>query len=374
MTGADTGRHTVGIIGVGVISGVYLRTLAQHPRIDLVAVADLDMPRAATVAAAHGDTVALTVDDLLADDTIATVLNLTVPLAHEDIGRRAIAHGKNMYVEKPLTATLAGAEPLLAAAAAAGTAVGCAPDTVLGTGIQTARRAVETGLIGRPTSAIATWISPGHEFWHPNPDFYYLPGGGPLLDMGPYYLTSLVQLLGPVVAVSGAASRSRAERVIASGPRAGQRVPVEVATHVTGILEHGDGALSTVTVSFDGFRSTARPIEVHGEAGSLLLPDPNAFSGPVEHTAPGVEGWRTLDPSAGYVGADRGIGLLDMLGAAGDGVPANRASGQLAAHVLEVMMTLLAAADEGRRLPISSRPAVPSLVPLTAAETWRGAA
>ncbi len=374
MSGASTARHTVGIIGVGVISGIYLRTLAAHPRIELVAVADLDIERAAAVAHAHPGTHALTVDELLAHDGIGTVLNLTVPQAHEDIGRRAIAHGKNTYVEKPLTTTLSGADTLLAEAAARGVAVGCAPDTVLGTGIQTARQAVAAGLIGRPTAAVATWISPGHEFWHPHPDFYYRPGGGPLLDMGPYYITALVQLLGPVVAVSGVASRSRQERVIGSGPRAGERVPVEVATHVSGLLEHADGAVSTVTVSFDGFRSTARPIEVHGEDGTLLVPDPNAFSGPVEHTARDVDGWQTLAASGGYVGADRGIGLLDMLGAAGDGVPAGRASGQLAAHVLEVMMTLLTAADEGRRHTITSRPALPDLVPLTAEEVWRGTA
>lgn len=374
MTESGTDRHTVGIIGVGVISGVYLRTLAAHPRIRLAAVADLDMSRARAVADAHAGMAARTVDQLLADDDIATVLNLTIPRAHEQVGRQAITHGKNVYVEKPLTAALSAAAPLLAEAAAQGTVVGCAPDTVLGTGIQTARHAVQTGLIGRPTSAVATWISPGHELWHPNPDFYYLPGGGPLLDMGPYYVTALVHLLGPVVAVSGATSRSRNERIIGSGPRAGERIPVEVATHVTGILEHDGGALSTVTVSFDGFRSTARPIEVHGEDGTLLVPDPNAFSGSVEHTSRDAEGWRTLEPSAGYVGADRGIGLLDMLGAAGDGVPANRASGQMGAHVLEVMTTLLTAADEGRRLPIASRPASPALVPLTAEAVWRGGA
>lgn len=372
MTTSSSDRHRIGIIGVGVISAVYLRTLAAHPRIDLVAVADLDMQRATAVADAHPGTVALTVDALLARDDIDTVVNLTIPRAHEEVGRRAIAHGKNVYVEKPLTATLAGASPLLAEAAARGTLVGCAPDTVLGTGIQTARHAVEAGLIGRPTAAVATWIAPGHESWHPNPEFYYLPGGGPLLDMGPYYVTSLVQLLGPVVAVTGAAGRSRDERVIGSGARAGERIPVEVATHVTGILEHAGGALSTVVMSFDGFRSAARPIEVHGEDGTLLVPDPNAFSGPVEHTARGVDGWRELDPAAGYIDADRGVGLLDMLGAAGIGPSTNRASGDMAAHVLEVMMTLLTAADEGRRLPIDSRPTLPPLVPLTAAAIWRG--
>src|SRR5665647_3372171 len=169
----------------------------------------------------------------------------------------------------PVPRTVSGAQPrptpsaVVQAAAAAGVGLGCAPDTVLGTGVQTARAVVDAGLIGRPTGAVATWVSPGHEAWHPNPDFYYLAGGGPLLDMGPYYLTSLVHLLGPVVAVTGTAGRLRGSRTIASGPRAGEVIPVEVATHVAGTLEHANGAISTVTVSFDAAGTGAAPIEVH---------------------------------------------------------------------------------------------------------------
>lgn len=364
--------HGIGVVGVGVISRTYLETLGAHPGVDVVAVADLDVARAREVAAAHPGTRALDVADLLADPDVGTVLNLTVPLAHEEVALAAVAAGKHVFGEKPLTATLDGARRVLAAADAAGVQVGCAPDTVLGTGVQTARAVVEAGTIGRPASAIATWVSPGHEGWHPQPDFYYREGGGPLLDMGPYYLTALVHLLGPVVRVQGAAGRSRDERVIGSGPRAGERVPVEVATHVTGLLEHAGGAISTVTVSFDGGRSRARPIEVHGDLGSVAVPDPNAFDGDVEVWTPDAREWRHVEPLAGYAGSARGIGLLDMVGAVGAGGGANRASGALAGHVLEVMTSLLTSADGAGRVEIASRPDVPPLVPLTPRDAWCG--
>lgn len=354
--------HGIGIVGLGVISRAYLDVLAGHPDARIVAVADLDASRAEAVAAETGAR-ALTVDELVADAEVDTVLNLTIPAAHAEIALAAIAHGKDVYGEKPLAATLADAKAVMDAAAAAGRQIGSAPDTVLGTGTQTARAAVEAGLIGRPTSALATWISAGHERWHPAPDFYYRHGGGPLLDMGPYYISALVQILGPIVAVTGAASRTRDERTIATGPRAGETVPVEVATHVAGVLEHANGALSTITVSFDGVRSTANPIEVHGEEGTLLVPDPNTFGGDVRLLRLGEEDWTTLDPSAGYVDGARGAGLLDF--AAGH----RRAGGDLGYHVLEVMEGVLRAAEEGHRVAIASTPARPSAVPLT--DDWR---
>lgn len=354
--------HGIGIVGLGVISRAYLDVLAAHPDARIVAVADLDASRAAAVAAETGAR-ALTVEQLLADPGVETVLNLTVPAAHAEIALSAISHGKDVFGEKPLAATLAEAKAVMDAAASAGRNVGSAPDTVLGTGTQTARAAVDAGLIGRPTSALATFVSPGHELWHPAPDFYYLGGGGPMLDMGPYYVSALVQILGPVVSVIGAASRTRDTRVIVSGPRAGEEIPVEVATHVTGVLEHSGGALSTLTVSFDGVRTTAHPIEIHGESGTILVPDPNTFDGDVKLLRTGDADWTTLEPSAGYVDGSRGAGLLDFT--AGH----RRASGELAYHALEIMEGVLRAAQSGCRVQITSAPERPMPVPLT--PDWR---
>ncbi|HKP06674.1 MAG TPA: Gfo/Idh/MocA family oxidoreductase [Microbacterium sp.] len=355
----------IGIVGLGVISRQYLDTLLPASRVRIAAVADLDVARAEAAAEGIPGCRALTTSELLEDRSIHTLLNLTIPAAHAEVALAAIAHGKDVYGEKPLAATFADAARIMDAATAAGVRAGGAPDTVLGTGVQTARAAIDGGRIGRPVSASAMWISAGHESWHPQPDFYYREGGGPLLDMGPYYVTSLVQLLGPVTAVSGASSRSRDERVIGSGPRVGESVPVEVDTHLTGILHHASGAISTVTMSFDGVRSTAAPIEVHGVDGSLIVPDPNNFAGDVQLHARGGS-WETLEPSAGYVDAGRGIGLLDLV--AGDG----RASGAMALHVLEIMTALAASAASGVRQSLTTTVERPSLVPLTPAQLWRG--
>ncbi|GGM32423.1 Gfo/Idh/MocA family protein [Promicromonospora citrea] len=351
----------VGIVGAGAISGQYLATFERLETVRLVAVADRDAARSAAVAQRQGVR-ALTVDELVADPEVDLVVNLTVPAAHADVALRAIAAGKDVYGEKPLAATLADARAVLDAADAAGVRVGCAPDTVLGTGVQTARRAIDDGLVGTPVAATATMVTPGHERWHPDPDFYYQPGGGPLLDMGPYYVTALVTLLGPVESVVGAASHTRGTRTIGSGPRAGQTVPVAVDTHVTGVLRHASGALSTLVMSFDAVATRASSIEVHGEAGSLVVPDPNQFDGDVRLHELGGE-WRLLPVSAGYRDAGRGIGVADLAATPDGELP--RASGDLAHHVLEVMTALLSSAESGAAVAVESRCAVPPPVPLT---------
>lgn len=358
--------HSIGIVGLGVISNAYIETLLGAGNVRIAAVADLDPARAQAAAARIPGCRALSPADLLADPDVETVLNLTIPAAHAEIALAAITHGKDVYGEKPLAATLAEARGVMDAATAAGVRVGAAPDTVLGTGVHTARAAIDDGRIGRPVSATATWISAGHESWHPQPDFYYREGGGPLLDMGPYYLTTLVQLLGPVAAVSGAASRSRDERVIGSGPRTGERFAVEVDTYLTGILHHTAGAISTVTMSFDGVASTAVPIEVQGVDGSLRLPDPNGFAGEVRLCRRDGD-WQTLEPSAGFADAARGIGLLDFIAG-----PA-RASGAMALHVLEIMTLLQVSANSGRREALTTTIVRPELVPLTGSSEWRSA-
>ncbi|HJB63546.1 MAG TPA: Gfo/Idh/MocA family oxidoreductase [Candidatus Microbacterium pullistercoris] len=358
--------HGIGIVGIGVISGQYFDTLAAHPDVRIVATADLDPARAAAGAQRIPGCRSLTVEELLADPAVDTVLNLTVPAAHAPVALAALRHGKNVYGEKPLAPTVAPARQILDAAGSAW--VGCAPDTALGAGVQTARAAVDAGEIGRPVAAVASWTAPGHEAWHPHPDFYYREGGGPLFDMGPYYLTALFHLLGPVARVSGASSRSRDVRQIATGPRAGEEIPVEVDTHVTGILEHVSGAVSTVTFSFDGVATQAAPIEVHGEEATLALPDPNFFDGEVRLRRPGADNWDSLPVRAGYENAGRGIGLIDFVRDGGA-----RAHGDIALHVLEIMTALTDSAREGRRIDLMTTATRPPIVPRTSRADWGAA-
>jgi predicted dehydrogenase len=355
-------RVGVGIIGCGLISAQYVATFERLPFLRLVAVADLDPARAAAVAGRAGVR-PLRVDELIADPEVDAVLNLTIPAAHADVALRAIAAGKYVYGEKPLALSTAEAREVLQAAAAAGLRVGCAPDTVLGTGTQTARKAIDDGAIGSPIAATATMVTPGHERWHPNPDFYYAPGGGPLFDMGPYYISSLITLLGPVDSVIGAASRTRDARTISSGPRQGEQVPVSTPTHVTGVLVHASGVLSTLVMSFDAVSTQASPIEVHGDLASLVVPDPNRFDGEVLVRAPGDQKWRSLPTSAGYQDASRGYGLADLAATPPDLEP--RAGGQLAFHVLDIMESLLASAGTSKALSVQSTCARPRPVQLT---------
>jgi len=352
----------VGIIGCGAIIAQYLANFPRLETIKLVAVADLDPARAQAVADGYDGVRAMSVDGLLAADDVDLVLNLTIPAAHAEVALNAIAAGKSVYGEKPLAATTAEARQVLDAARDAGVVVGCAPDTVLGTGVQTARKAIDDGLIGAPISATATMMTPGHERWHPNPDFYYQPGGGPLLDMGPYYVSALVNLLGPVVSVIGAASHTRTQRTIGAGPREGEVIPVNIDSHVTGILVHATGAVSTLVMSFDAVQTKSSNIEVHGELGSLVVPDPNHFDGGVELFSLGADAWETLPVSAGYVDSGRGFGIADLAATPEGSEP--RAGGLLAYHVLEVMESVLESARSGSAVPIHSTASRPDLVEL----------
>jgi predicted dehydrogenase len=352
----------VGMIGVGVISRQYFESLERLPNLKLVAVADINEARAAQVAAEHGVD-ARPVEELLASDDVEAVLNLTIPAAHVEVGLRALAAGKHVFAEKPLGLTTAEARPLIEAQAG-GLRVGSAPDTVLGTGIQTARRVIDDAAIGEVLGAAVHWSAPGHESWHPAPGFYYQPGGGPLYDMGPYYLASLVHLLGPVARVSGVARRSARERVIATGPNAGSVLPVNVDTHVSALLEHKSGVSSTVTVSFEVWATRAPKFEVYGSQGTLAVPDPNRFSEPAEvFTATSGE-WAVVPESAGFRNAGRGYGLADMAAAIAAGTP-HRASGELAFHVLDIMESILAASASGQVVELSSTVGRPEAVTLS---------
>lgn len=356
--------HRLGIVGLGVISKTYLDNLELADDVEITAVADLDSARAQAVAAKYPGVAAMTVAELMASDEVDTVLNLTIPAAHAEVGLAAIRGGKSVYSEKPLAANLPDARQLLEDAQRAGVRVGCAPDTVLGTGVQTARQLIEGGEIGTPIAATAVMATPGHELWHPNPDFYYTPGGGPLLDMGPYYVSALVHLLGPVKSAVGMSSATRNHRVIGSGPRQGEQIPVKVASHVTGVLEHDSGALSTVIMSFDSAATMAPPIEVHGELGTISVPDPNHFHGLNQVRLVGDSSWTELQPTAGFSDGDRGVGLLNLVRQEPN-TPL-LASGELALHVLEVMLRLLDSTETGERRTIDSTVRLAPTVELSA--------
>jgi predicted dehydrogenase len=347
------GALRVGIVGAGKISGQYSESFLRLPQVQVTAVADLDTGRATALAAAHPGARAVSLADLLAADDVDVVLNLTIPAVHAEVALAAIAAGKDVYGEKPLAATTDAAREVVAAAQAAGVRLACAPDTVLGTGVQTARVAVDAGAIGVPHSATAFMVTPGHERWHHDPEFYYRPGGGPLLDMGPYYLTSLVHLLGPVRRVVGASSRPRTTRTIGGGPRAGTTFDVEIDTHITGILEHETGALTTLIMSFDTWAAELPRLEVYGSTGSLSLPDPNYFDGDVRLFTRDAPEWAVLPVSAGYVGAGRGYGVAVLATSRDAGRP-HRASADVALHVLDVMESVQAAADGGVAVTVTT--------------------
>ena len=355
----------IGVIGCGNISAAYLTAAKKFPILDIVALADAN-PAAAEARAAEFGLAARSVDALLADPAVEIILNLTIPRAHVEVGLKAIAAGKHVHSEKPLGVTVAEARRLVEAAAAKGVRLGSAPDTFLGGAHQTARRAVDDGLIGRPIGGSAFFMCPGHERWHPNPGFYYLAGGGPMLDMGPYYITDLVNLLGPVASVSGVATRIRSERVVTSKPLAGMRIPVEVATHVTGALTFASGAAVSMTMSFDVARHRHGPIELYGETGSLIVPDPNHFGGKVEF-ATASEDWREIEIKGPYAdGNYRIVGLADMAQAIRAGRP-HRATGELAFHVLEVMEAFQRSSEAGQAVAISTCPQRPAPLPPTLA-------
>lgn len=351
----------IGVVGCGNISAAYLTAAEKFPVLDIVALSDAN-PEAAKARAEEFGHEARSVEETLADPAVEIVLNLTVPRAHVEVGLNAIAAGKHVYSEKPLGVTVAEARKLVEAAVARGLRVGCAPDTFLGGAHQTARECVDNGMIGRPIGGAAFFMCPGHERWHPNPGFYYLKGGGPMLDMGPYYLTDLVNLLGPIASVSGLATRMRSERFITSEPLNGARIPVEVATHVTGALLFANGAAVSMTMSFDVPRHKHVPIELYGETGSLIVPDPNYFGGTIEFASASEE-WREIPVSRAYAdGNYRILGLADMATAIRM-KRKHRASGELAFHVLEAMEAFQLSSDSGNAVTISTRPERPAPLP-----------
>jgi predicted dehydrogenase len=347
----------VGLIGVGNISGQYFDTIATLDTIKLVALADSDHERVSREAASAG-LPALGVEQLLTLPEVELVLNLTVPGAHVEIDLAAIEAGKHVYGEKPLALTLDDGRKVIAEAESQGLRVGSAPDTFLGPGLQTSLRAVATGQIGEPFAAAAFWGSPGHELWHPNPQYFYERGAGPIFDMGPYYLTALVAHLGPVVRVQARHGATARTRTVAAGPLAGTILRREVPTFAVAILEHASGSVSTVNLSYETWATSNAMAEIYGTEGTLRLPDPNEFTGPVRLWRAGGQEWAEIPHNAGYRLGGRGIGLAEMATAIAAGRP-HLASGALALHVLEIMTAIEQAGDGGPGVALESAAGVP---------------
>lgn len=351
----------VGVVGCGNISDIYLKNLLKFHGTTVAAVADLDSAKAQAKAAEHGVGV-LSVGDLLASPDVDLVLNLTVPNAHYSVAKAALEAGKHVYNEKPLALAREEGQNLVALAAAKGLRLGAAPDTFLGAGIQTCISMIKSGELGEIVAAQAFMLGHGPEGWHPNPEFYYQVGGGPMFDMGPYYLTALVSLMGGIQRVSGVTRKTFETRTIGSEAKRGQVIPVEIPTHVVGILEFGNGAIAELTTSFDVWHSTLPPITLHGTEASLMVGDPNSFGDTVKIRRKDDAEWSEVPLTHAYAENSRGVGVLDIGYAIAEGRE-HRANGDLAFHVLDVMHAIHEASDQGRRLEVKSKVAAPAPLP-----------
>ncbi len=373
-------RLRVGLIGCGVISDIYIRTCRKFDILDIVACASLDPEESRRKAAQHGIARACAPDEILRDPDIDCVLNLTIPAAHAEISTAALEAGKHVYSEKPFVTRIEDGKRILSLAASKGLQVGNAPDTFLGGRWQTCRKLIEDGVIGAPTGVGAFVGTHGVERHHPNPDFYYKPGGGPLLDLGPYYLTAMIALLGPVRRVCGMSRRTFDRRMIESRPRHGEFIDVEVDTHVCGMLEFESGAIGSIMTSFDVWDSQTPRFEIYGEDGTICIPDPdpvhgaNVFEGEVWYRTretsrwtykprvQGLETWQVAKNTHGYNEDSRGLGLVDLAYAARNGRPL-RASGEMAHHVFEVMSGILESPATGEYRNIESTCGIPAPLP-----------
>jgi predicted dehydrogenase len=370
---AVAGPTRVAIIGAGNVSDEYLRALTSYPDLAVTAVADLDPERARAQAEKYDIPASGTAWQILERDDVDLVVNITIPAAHAEVALAAIEAGKHVWGEKPLTLDRASARAVLDAAEARGVVVGNAPDTILGPGIQTSQRLLAEGAIGQARTVLTLMQGPGPDAWHPRPQFLFAKGAGPLFDIGPYYVTTLVQLLGPVASVTAVGQTPRAERVVGAGPDAGTLFPVEVSTHVSVVTTFASGAVGTSVYSFDS-PVHRQLFEVTGADGTLEVPV-SGFDGPTRlltGTDPDTP-WRTV-PAAGAPGG-RGVGVLEMARAIRAG-ERPRASGELAYHVLDVMLAIEESVESGAPVRIGSgAPPVPA-VPTDwdpAARTFEGA-
>ncbi len=379
----------VGIVGCGNISGIYLQNIPAYRGLSLRACADMRPEVAQAQAGRHGIE-ALSVDALLGRDDIDLVVNLTIPSAHFGVSLAALSAGKHVFSEKPLAVDFEQGRRLVDEAEARGLHLGCAPDTFLGAGGRLARQLIDGGAVGRILSGTAFLMSHGMEHWHPDPEFFFKPGGGPILDMAPYYLSTLVNLIGPVRRVVSMSSIGFPERIVTTetSPRKGERITVETPTHVMALLEFASGAQVTFCMSWDVWKHGHPAIELYGTEGSLRVPDPNFFGGDVEITESGGD-WQVRNSGEMPLGAPnwrspnwapevpskanyRALGLADLASAVLQGTP-HRSSGRLGLHVLEIMHSILEGAATGQPKAITTtleRPA--ALADGDAAGLWKG--
>lgn len=350
----------VGIIGTGVISQTYLENLTSFPDVAVVAVGDLIPERARAKAEEFGIGAWGTAADVLANPDVDLVVNLTIPAVHVEVSRAAVEAGKHVWTEKPIGLDRESTRELLALAAQKGVRIGSAPDTLLGPGFQTAKRAIADGVIGTPLFVQTIFQTQGPDAWHPEPAFLFANGAGPLLDMGPYYFSALVSLLGPIEAVAARGSRPQLERTIRTGPRAGETFPVQVPSTVQVLTSFAGGQHGTHLLSFDSALERAGVVEIHGSEGSIVIPDPNMFSGRIAYVKPvgtitdldrGGQEWIEI-PEQGTV-TGRGLGVLDMARAIAADRP-HIATGELGYHVLDVMLSAQDAAASGETVRIES--------------------
>jgi predicted dehydrogenase len=358
--------YKIGMIGTGNIAPTYMKGTERFPNIEITAAADIDMTRAQAFANQFNIR-ALGVEELINDPDIDIVLNLTVPKTHAEVSIAALNAGKHVYTEKPLAITLGDGKRIMEVAKEKGLLVGCAPDTVLGGGIQTCRKLIDDGAIGTPVGAQAFMGSAGPDKWHPNPFFFFEEGGGPMLDMGPYYLTTLVTLLGPIERIAGAARISFTERSPGHPKLKDQKIQVTTPTYISGVLEFAAGVIATVTMTFDIWEHHVPRIEIYGSQGTITVPDPNNFGGSVLLWQAETKEWREVELTHDSE-VQRGLGLADMAYAIANQRPV-RASGELALHILEAMLAFQTSAETGGHITLRSRLEQPAAIPVGELDT-----
>jgi predicted dehydrogenase len=346
----------IGVVGCGNISGIYFANLTGmfKDRVKVTALTDLIPEKAEAASEKYGIPYIKKTEDLVNSPDVDVVLNITEPYNHYGVAMQALKAGKHVYGEKPLAAERKEADEMLALAKERGLYIGNGPDTFMGGGLQMCRKIIDDGWIGRPVAATAFMVGHGHESWHPGPEFYYKRAGGPLFDMGPYYINALLNMLGPVARLSGSAQASFKHRKITSQPLNGKIVDVEVPTHIAGTLEFKNGCVATMIMSFDVWAQNLPIIEIYGSEGTLRVPDPNSFGGPIYFKGPRQKEWCELPVLYGFTDNSRGLGITEMCEAISEGRP-NRASSELAYHVLDIMCGLYDASANGRYYKLRSR-------------------